>query len=200
MTETPKWIVLAHVLRPQGRKGEVLAELLTDFPEHFKGRQVFLAAAGFDGPREAAREAEVTDYWLPVGRNQGRVVLKLAGIDSINDAETLSGQDLIVPLEDRVALEDDTNYISDLIGCTVFDGDAAVGVIEDVEFATTADGLRRLEESAPMLVLASSEGHEVLVPFAKELVVKVDVAHRRVEMRLPAGLVEVNRAIGEAPD
>ena len=76
MTEAPKWVVLAVVLRPQGRKGEVLAELLTDFPERFEGRHVFLAAAGFDGPREKARAADVTGYWLPVGRNQGRVVLR----------------------------------------------------------------------------------------------------------------------------
>ena len=194
MTEAPKWVVLAVVLRPQGRKGEVLAELLTDFPERFEGRHVFLAAAGFDGPREKARIADVTGYWLPVGRNQGRVVLKFAGVDSINDAEKLNGLDVLVPFEERAALEDGASYISDLIGCAVLDGGVKIGVIEDVQFAMTSDGSRRLEESAPMLVVRDDVGDEILVPFAKAFVVTVDTVAKRVEMRLPAGLVDVNRS------
>jgi 16S rRNA processing protein RimM len=193
MTDTAEWIVLAHMLRPQGRKGEVLAELLSDFPERFEGRRVFLAKAGFSGAREEAREAVVTAYWLPVGKNQGRIVLKMAGVESITDAESIAGLDVLAPLEERVALEDDANYISDLVGCTVFDGGTAVGVIEDVQFATTPDGLRRLEESAPMLVLKSHDGDELLIPFAKDFVVAVDAENKRVEMALPAGLLDVNR-------
>jgi 16S rRNA processing protein RimM len=194
MTEAPKWVVLAVVLRPQGRKGEVLAELLTDFPERFEGRHVFLAAAGFDGPREKVRTADVTGYWLPVGRNQGRVVLKFEGVDTINDAETLNGLDVLVPFEERAALEDGASYISDLIGCAVLDGGVKIGVIEDVQFAMTSDGSRRLEESAPMLVVRDDAGDEILVPFAKAFVVTVDTVAKRVEMRLPAGLVDVNRS------
>ena len=93
MTEsTPAWIVLAHLLRPQGRKGEVLAELFTDFPERFEEqRRVFLAAPGFDGDQAEARAVEVAAFWLPVGKNDGRVVLKFAGIDTISDAETVAG-------------------------------------------------------------------------------------------------------------
>ena len=193
MTDSTKWIVLAEVLRPQGRKGEVLAELLSDFPERFRGRHVFLAKAGFNGPRAEAREAEVTEYWLPVGKNQGRIVLKLAGVDSITDAEGIAGLEVLAPLEERPELEDEANYISDLIGCTVFDRGVSVGVIADVQFATTPDGLRRLEESAPMLVVTSPEGDELLVPFAKDFVVSVDVQQMRVEMALPVGLLDVNR-------
>jgi 16S rRNA processing protein RimM len=194
MGDASNWVVLAHLLRPQGRKGELLAELLTDFPERFKdSRRVFLAAPDFDGLRSEAKTAEVADYWLPLGKNQGRVVLKLAGIDSISAAESVGGLDVIVPVEERVPLDDEANYISDLVGCTVFDGAAAVGVIEDVQFATTADGLRRLEEAAPMLVLRSPDGDEVLVPFAKDFIVKINAEERRVEMVLPQGLLDVNR-------
>jgi 16S rRNA processing protein RimM len=194
MDDTSKWVVLAHLLRPQGRKGELLAELLTDFPERFKdSRRVFLATPNFNGEISAAKEAEVSDLWLPLGKNQGRVVLKLAGIDSISAAEGLGGLDVIVPLEERMPLDDEANYISDLVGCTVYDGTTAVGVIEDVQFATSADGLRKLEEAAPMLVLKSAEGDEVLVPFAKDFLVEVNAKERRVEMRLPAGLLDVNR-------
>lgn len=195
MGDASNWVVLAHLLRPQGRKGELLAELHTDFPERFEdSRRVFLAAPLFNGLSSEAKEAEVADYWLPLGKNQGRVVLKLTGIDSISAAETLGGLDVIVPVEERVPLDDETNYISDLVGCAVFDGATAVGVIEDVQFAMTADGLRRLEEAAPMLVVRSPDGDEVLVPFAKDFIVTISAEERRVEMVLPQGLLDVNRS------
>src|SRR5258708_17042697 len=95
---TPPWIVLAHLLRPQGRKGEVLAELFTDFPERFEDqKRVFLAAPGFDGEETEVRSAEVVAFWLPVGKNEGRVVLQVAGIDTISDAGSGARQDVLVP-------------------------------------------------------------------------------------------------------
>ena len=102
---TPAWIVLAHLLRPQGRKGEVLAELLTDFPERFDGqKRVFLAAPGFAGEEAEARPAVVGAFWLPVGKNGGRVVLQFAGIDTISDAESIAGQDVLVPRGERLVV------------------------------------------------------------------------------------------------
>jgi 16S rRNA processing protein RimM len=194
MEDRTIWVVLAHLLRPQGRKGEVLAELYTDFPERFdEHSRVYLAPEGFEGAASEAKEAEVTAFWLPVGKNQGRIVLKLTGIDSISDAENIAGRDVIIPRSERLPLEDDANYISDLMGCTVFDGLIAVGVVEDVQFAMTPDGCRRLEETAPILVVSSEEGDELLIPFVKEFIVDVDAGAKRINMILPAGLLDVNR-------
>jgi len=189
------WIALAHLLRPQGRKGELLAELFTDFPERFEERkQVFLASPGFEGEAAQARAAEVVAFWLPVGKNDGRIVLQFAGIDSITDAEKLAGLEVIVPNEERMPLNDDSVYISELIGCTVYDGPIVVGVIADVQFPATADGTRRLDEAAPLLEVASTDGEEILIPFAKAFVVGVDTKAKRVEMTLPVGLLDVNRS------
>jgi 16S rRNA processing protein RimM len=194
---TPAWIVLAHLLRPQGRKGEVLAELFTDFPERFEGeRRVFLAAPGFKGEEAEARSADVVAFWLPVGKNEGRVVLQFAGIDTISDAESIAGLDVLVPHEERLPLDDESVYISELVGCTVFDGPTPVGVVEDVQFAMTADGGRRLDDAAPLLAVTSPDGDEILIPFAKAFLVAVNTEAKRIEMTLPKGLVEVNRAIG----
>jgi 16S rRNA processing protein RimM len=193
---TPAWIVLAHLLRPQGRKGEVLAELFTDFPERFdEQRRVFLATPGFEGREAEARPVDVVAFWLPVGKNEGRVVLQFAGIDTISDAESIAGKDVLVPREERLRLDDESVYISELIGCTVYDGSLAVGVVEDVQFAMTADGARRLD-AAPLLVVRSLEGDEILLPFAKAFLVRVDTAAKRIDMTLPEGLVEVNRPAG----
>jgi 16S rRNA processing protein RimM len=194
---TSAWIVLAHLLRPQGRKGEVLAELFTDFPERFEDhKRVFLARPGFNGEEEEARTADVIAFWLPVGKNEGRVVLQFAGIDTISDAETIAGLDVLVPREERLPLDDESVYISELIGCTVYDGGKAVGVVDDVQFATTADGARRLEDAAPLLAVISPDGDEVLIPYAKAFLVTVDTDARRIEMTLPAGLIEINRSSG----
>jgi 16S rRNA processing protein RimM len=196
MTEsTSAWIVLAHLLRPQGRKGEVLAELFTDFPERFEEQtRVFLAPSGFEGEEAEARLAEVVSFWLPVGKNEGRVVLQFAGVDTISDAEAIAALDVIVPREERLPLDDESVYISELIGCTVYDGMSAVGVVEDVQFATTADGARRLTDVAPLLAVTSLDGDEVLIPFAKAFLVTIDTKAKRIEMKLPEGLVDVNRS------
>jgi 16S rRNA processing protein RimM len=193
MESSQVWVVLAHLLRPQGRKGELLAELLTDFPERFgEQNRVYLAAAGFSGPISDAREMNAMSHWLPTGKNQGRIVLHFAGVDSISEAEKLRGLDVIVPAEERVPLDDDSNYISDLIGCTVYDGATAVGVIEDVQFPTTPDGSRRLDEAAPLLFVSSPDGSEILIPFIKAFLITVNIAEKRIDMKLPHGLTEIN--------
>lgn len=198
---SPPWIVLAHLLRPQGRKGELLAELLTDFPERFEGgRRVFLAAPNFAGNESEAQPAEVVAFWLPTGKNEGRIVLHFAGVETISAAELLAGRDVIVSYEERVPLDDESTYISDLIGCTVYDGATAVGVIDDVQFPATADGGRRLEEAAPLLAVTSPDGEEILIPFAKAFLIAVDTAAKRVDMVLPSGLVDVNRSAGDHRD
>jgi 16S rRNA processing protein RimM len=190
----PSWIVLAHLLRPQGRKGELLAELLTDFPERFDGgKRVFLAPPNFNGREADARSIEVISFWLPVGKNEGRIVLQFAGVETISAAELIAGQDVIVPLEERLPLDEESSYISDLIGCTVYDGSAAVGVVDDVQFPATADGSRRLAEAAPLLSVLSPDGDEILIPYAKAFLIALDVERKRIDMALPAGLVEVNR-------
>jgi len=188
------WITLAHLLRPQGRKGELLAELFTDFPERFDDRtRVFLAKPGFAGSELEAQAISVTSHWLPVGRNHGRVVLGFEGVDSINKAEEFAGLDVLVPASERVELEDDAEYISDLIGCVVYDGGAAVGTVVNVEFPTTSDGTRRLEDAAPLLSVLTDAGDEVLIPYVQSFLVALLPEQKRIDMVLPAGLFDVNR-------
>lgn len=192
---TQAWIVLAHLLRPQGRKGEVLAELFTDFPERFDShKSVFLAPTGFQGQPGEARSAEVVHHWLPIGKNQGRIILHFAGIDSISAAESIAGLDVLIPEQERLPLDDDSVYIDQLIGSSVYDAGTIIGTVEDVQFPTTPDGSRRLEEAAPLLEVRSPNGDEILIPFAKAFLIAVDPGHKRIEMKLPEGLIEINQS------
>jgi 16S rRNA processing protein RimM len=178
------WVLLARLIRPQGRKGELLADLLTDFPERFaERRNVFLRAASKNNSPNLRvpepRAIEVENHWL----HKGRVVLKFIGIDSINDAELLRGMEVVIPPEERAPLADDEVYIADLLNCVVYDHDSEVGRISDVDMESTAGAL---------LVVKQANGNEVLIPFVKAYLQRVDVAAKRIEMKLPQGLLEVN--------
>jgi 16S rRNA processing protein RimM len=201
MDRNPQWIVLAQVLRPQGRKGEVLADLLTDFPGRFTTHpNVFLAPPGFANPSANAastpspqpESAEVTSHWLPVGRNAGRIVLHFAGIDTIEQAEQLAGKQIVIPFSERVSLDPGAAYVSDLIGCTVYDRGQPLGIVDSVEFPTSPDGSRRIEDAAPLLAIASPEGEEMLIPFANAFLLDLDLPARAIRMSLPEGLTQIN--------
>ena len=194
------WVWLARIRRPQGRKGEVLAEILTDFPEKFaERRQLWLlaasasAGAGAPGPSHLgtgetkpidpqARPVELANHWL----HKGGIVLHFAGVDSISAAEELKGLIVAVPQTERTPLAADETYIGDLIGCTLVDVAGAeavtVGEIEDVN---------RSAGPAPLLVVRGAHG-EVLIPFAKSYLRRIDLEGKRVEMALPEGLVDLN--------
>jgi 16S rRNA processing protein RimM len=177
MSADEPWVILARLVRPQGRIGEVLADILTDFPERFAERKrLFLVSSETSG--EPVREVALERHWL----HKGRVVLKFAGVDSISDAEALRGLLVAVPASERAELTDGSVYIGDLIGCGVFDVNAAkpVGVVADVD------------REAGLLEVKTPGGEEALVPFAKAYLVRMDVAGKRIEMRLPEGLLDIN--------
>ncbi|MGC8550509.1 MAG: ribosome maturation factor RimM [Acidobacteriaceae bacterium] len=182
MSPSP-WVTLAHIVRPQGRRGEVIADLLTDFPEKFaERRRLFLAPA--NGKTEP-RPVELEDFRLMYNR----VVLKFSGTDSITDAETLRGLDVVIPAEERAPLDPDAAYIDDLIGCSVYDHAGGeprlIGSIIDVDrMATASDLLVVRREDNPDLT--------VDIPFVKAMLLNLDVPNRRIDMRLPEGLLDLN--------
>jgi 16S rRNA processing protein RimM len=199
---TSGWLPLAHLLRPQGRRGELLAEPLTDLPGLFApGREAVLAAAGATAPTPNAIPLHIEEHWFPTGKNAGRIVLKLSGCDTISDAEAIAGQHLLIRTTDLPTLDPDTFFVGDLVGCTLFDsstpGDPIpVGTIADLEFATTPDGRTRLEDAAPLLAVTplnpatdpTDTPEDILVPFVRAWLDSVDVHSRRITMRLPKGL------------
>ncbi|MBS1815655.1 MAG: 16S rRNA processing protein RimM [Acidobacteria bacterium] len=182
-----EWTVIARVLRPQGRRGEVLAEVLTDFPERFADRKNVVLLRENSNPTPAVIEA----HWFPTGRNAGKVVLQFAGTTNISDAEALAGLQIAIPDSERVMLEEGAFYVSDLVGCSVTEEDHTLGTVRDVHFATDAHG-RRIEKATPILVIERQDGDELLVPLAKAYLHKPDIPNKRLEMRLPPGLLDIN--------
>jgi 16S rRNA processing protein RimM len=195
MESERQWVWLARIRKAQGRKGEVLAETLTDFPEKFAERKRVWLLASAGRADESAREVDLRSHWLNKSQ-AGGVVLHFAGVDSITDAEALRGLVVAIPRSERVPLGEDEAYVGDLIGCVLIDvarvdvarePERLVGVIEDVD--------RGAGPVALLVVRGSGAGEEILVPFAKAYLRRIDAAGRRVEMALPEGLVEVQLAV-----
>ncbi|HEY6273642.1 MAG TPA: ribosome maturation factor RimM [Terriglobales bacterium] len=178
--ERDEFITIAKVTKAQGRKGEVAASLFTDFPERFAARKRLYALDGRG--RRAAMELE--DHWL----HKGGVVLKFVGVDSISHAETLVGCEIQIPLAERAALDDGAIYLSDLVACVVSDGGREIGRIEDVTFGAG---------EAPLLVIRRSDGKQCLVPFATEYIVRLAPEEKRLEMKLPAGMLELDAPLSQ---
>jgi 16S rRNA processing protein RimM len=172
------WVILARLVRPQGRHGEVLSEILTDFPERFADRKRLWLIAS-ETSQAPSRELVLEKHWL----HKGRIVLKFAGIDSISDAEALHGLLVAIPASERAPLPNDSVYVGDLIGCRIVDvseHNRPVGTVKDVD------------RDAGLLAIDTPDGKEALIPFAKAYLVRIDLPGKRIEMRLPAGLLEIN--------
>jgi 16S rRNA processing protein RimM len=178
-----EWITLAVVIKTQGRRGEVAVELHTDVPDRLR-QDMQLWALPKDGPR---REVRIEDLW-PL---KSFLVLKFQGIETISDAEPLIGAELQLPRSERAELEPGWTYLSDLIGCTVFDGQREIGEIEDVQFGAG---------EAPLLVVQAREPRSKLpyeIPFAAAFLEKLDLERKQVWMKLPEGLLEVNAPLAK---
>ncbi len=186
--DTPQpWLRVARIARPQGHRGEVVADLLTDFPERFAGSPTVLLRA----PRalSPSKTVAVERYRL----HQGRVVLKLSGCDSMNDAELLRDFEVVVPWEQRMPLSEDEVYVAELAGCVLIDArtETPVGTITDVD---------RESSNTELLVVEMNGGREVLIPFVRAYLPRLDLEARTLRMHLPEGLteLEVGSAAGDA--
>jgi 16S rRNA processing protein RimM len=186
MTEEAEFVTIARVVKTQGRHGEVAATLLTDFPELFETRRKLFALGDrgkLSGTAEPSRrKLDLDEHWF----HKGMVVLKFAGVDSISDAETLVGSEIQIPRSERAALGSDEFYVSDLAGCTVTDSGREIGRIKDVQFGSG---------EAPLLVIEGEK--EYLVPFASAYIEKIALEQKRLEMKLPEGLLELDAPLNQ---
>ncbi len=199
--ETQRWVVVARILRPRGNKGEVAAELLTDFPGRLtKLREVFLEKNSSAGPFEP-RATAVKSCWLSQN-HRGQAVFHFEGCNSISEAEKFRGCDVFLPFEQRVILPAGQYFVTDLIGCSVFETPAEssagssspcslatapslLGVVRDVRF--TGEEV----SGTPLLAVETARG-ELLIPLAADICSSINTAARRIDVILPEGLRNLN--------
>jgi 16S rRNA processing protein RimM len=172
-----RFLAVARVLRPQGRRGEVLVEALTDFPSRFRElRQVFL-----EDPEKDSYPVQVENVWT----HRRGVVIKFSGVDSIASASRLKGRHVLIPAEERMPLPPNHYYLWELQGCQVVTERRGrrveVGTVTGIEPTGGVD----------VLHVATSRG-EVLIPLAQAICTKIDTQARTIVIDPPEDLLELN--------
>ncbi len=167
-------IGVARIVRPQGRRGEVVADLLTDFPERFVKPDV--ACVKFSSGKVIFLKIESARLY------KGRVVLKFAGCDSIDEAEKLRHALIVVTRDQLVELPDDTYFDFDLVGCEVSTTEGKrLGLVAGVQNYG----------SAPLLDVHDDEGREYLIPIVHSICVEIDIARKIIKVNPPEGLLDL---------
>jgi 16S rRNA processing protein RimM len=169
---------VARIVRPQGRRGEVVAEILTDFPQRFAE----LRRAYLENPGSQPLSVRVESAW----HHKGRVILKLFGVDSIGQANRLRGMHVLIRREERMPLPAHQYYVWELKGCRVLTqrqgGTREVGMVTEVEPTGGTD----------LLHVATPSG-EVLIPLAQDICRQIDPSAKTIVIDPPEDLLELNK-------
>jgi 16S rRNA processing protein RimM len=168
------FVIIARALRPKGLKGEIVAELLTDFPDRFKSISQFFATS----PEGDKISVELERFSF----HKDRVILKLADYDSIESASALVGYDFVVPESERVELGPDEFYDWELEGCKVetIDGQP-VGAVTGV-----------MRTGGANLLVVEIEGQRSsLIPMVGSMLTSIDKERKLITIDPPEGLLEL---------
>ena len=165
-------VAIAKITKSRGLKGEVVADVLTDFPERFENLETVFAISK-DGARG---ELRIENFWF----QKGRIVLKFEGVDTIDAAETLRNLEICVPETESVELEADEYFEWELEGCEV-------ETVEGEKIGRVKEVMRT--GGTEILVVAGAE-KEFLIPFAEKICTEVDVENKLIRVDPPEGLLD----------
>jgi 16S rRNA processing protein RimM len=197
--KSDNWLEIGKIVSPQGLSGELRVYPVSDFPERFEvpGKRWLLRSG----------DTEPQPIELLTGRyisNKNLYVIKLAGVETCDQAEALRGCTLMVPASDRPQLSEDEYHVLDLIGLEVFmqASGELVGTVVDIipagndllevklhpSFAT--DKGQMTNDKGQMT--SDKKQKTVLIPFVEAIAPVVDLKSNRIEITPPSGLLEIN--------
>jgi 16S rRNA processing protein RimM len=165
-------VAVAKIVKSRGLRGELVADILTDFPERFNGLESVVALF----PDGAERELKIERFFF----QKGRIVFKFANFDSIETAESLRGAEICVPESEAIELEEDEFFDWQLAGCEV-------ETIEGEKIGRVKELMRT--GGTEILVVEGAE-KEYLIPFAEAICTEVDVENKLIRVDLPEGLLD----------
>jgi len=165
-------VAVARIVRTRGLKGEVVAELLTDFPNRFDDLERVIAVS----PAGRRTELIIENFWF----QSGRVILKFAGFDNVDRGEELRNTEICVPESDAVSLESDEYFDWELAGCAV----------EDVSGSRIGEVRELMRTGGTELLVVAGDSKEYLIPFAEAICVEVDIENKRIRVDPPDGLLD----------
>jgi len=167
-------VVVAQIVKTRGLRGEVVADLLTDFPDRFEKLKSLIGLS----PDESRRSLEIEEQWF----HGNRLVLKFAGFDSVDEAKALVNYHLAVPAEERIELPNDSFYEWELIGCRA---ETITGEpVGEVAGVMSTGGVQ-------ILKVVDETGRDRLIPMASDIVVGIDKEKKLIRIDPPEGLLEL---------
>ncbi len=168
----PDLVAIARIVRTRGLRGEMVADILTDFPERFEGLEDVTAVL----PNGERRELKIEKFWF----QKGRIVLKFAGVDSIEAAEGLRDAEVCVDESEAVELEENEYFDWELVGCeAVTVGGQRLGEVREV-----------LRTGGTEVLVIDGAARELMIPFAEAICIEVDTEQKRIVVDPPEGLLE----------
>ena len=174
MNDSDDLITVAHIVKVRGLRGEVVADLLTDFPDRFDRTPVFFALS----PDGGQKTVKLEDHWF----QKGRIVLKIAGYDSIDAASALVGCEFAVPVVERVTLDDDQYYDWELEDCRVETvAGQQVGAVKSVMRTGGVD----------LLVVENQEKQTSLIPMVSSILIEIDKRKKTILIDPLQGLLDL---------
>ncbi len=165
-------VTIAKIAKTRGLRGELVADLLTDFPERFDNLKKVFAVK----PSGETLELEIEKFWF----QKARIILKFAGFDSIEAAENLRDYEVCVSEAEAVELEADEFFDWQLAEC-------AVETIDGKILGKVSELMRT--GGTEILVVKGAE-KDYLIPFAETICVEVDIENKLIKIDAPEGLLE----------
>ena len=165
-------VAIARIVRTRGLKGELVAEVLTDFPERFEGLKEVSALLS-NGDRT---ELKIESHWF----QKNRVILKFEDHDTVESAERFRDAEICVPESEAVALESDEYFDWQLADCQVVTVDGQnIGTVHEI-----------MRTGGTEILAVQGEAKEFLIPFAETICIEVDIEKKRIVIDPPEGLLE----------
>jgi 16S rRNA processing protein RimM len=165
-------VAIARIAKPRGLRGEVSADILTDFPERFEDLETVIALLP-DGER---RDLKIEDFRF----HQNRILLKFGGIDSVESAEELRNAEICIPETETVALEEGEFYDWELVDCKVETiAGETIGIVKEL-----------MRTGGTEILVVAGEEKEYLIPFAETICTEIDIENKLIRVDLPEGLLD----------
>jgi 16S rRNA processing protein RimM len=165
-------VAVAKIVKSRGLRGELAADVLTDFPERFEDLDTVIALFP-DGER---RNLKIENFWF----QKGRIIFKFAGFDSIERAEMLRGAEICIPESEAVELDTDEFFDWELENCEV----------ETVEGEKIGRVKELMRTGGTEILVVTGAEKEFLIPFAETICTEVDVENKLIKIDAPEGLLE----------
>ena len=165
---------VGKIVNTHSLKGEVKVISSTDFEEQRfeKGTELLITRGN-----QVVKEVTVESYRT----HKNNLLVKFVGIDSIEEAEKLKNLQIKIESDNIGELEENEFYFHEIIGCEVFDENGkSLGEISEILTPGAND----------VWVIKSQNGKEILIPYIEDVVKKIDVENKKIDIEVMEGLID----------